>query len=140
LKSLPKDEYHGVVQPCSACFFWISANGARETSTKFVPRPRSCATSAGFCTAIGAGAAAAHLVPAGAEHHVLHDQLRLAVEQVREVHDAVRALEDVVLLDPDHRQPPPVRVEPVAIAGRLLLPGQQVPARLEPLLAGDDLG
>ena len=49
-------------------------------------------------------AARAALVPARVEHEVVDDELAAALEQVEQARLAVRALEDVVLVDLDHRQ------------------------------------
>jgi hypothetical protein len=84
------------------------------------------------------------LVPVGVDvvdpHEVMHDQLWPAAEQVEEAHRAVRALERVRLVDPDHRQPAPRRTDLVPLPGQFLLPGQQLLARGEPLLARNHLG
>jgi len=56
-------------------------------------------------------------------------------EEFEQAHLAVRAFEDVRLLDADHRQPPPGGVDPVPRPGDLLLLGQQLLAGAEPLLA-----
>src|SRR5581483_4255764 len=82
----------------------------------------------------------ARRVPVRAEHHVLDDQLAPAREQVGQGDLAVRAFEDVLLVQLDHGEPAPVRVERVALPGVLLLPGQQPDPGLAPLLAGHDVG
>src|SRR5215208_2092895 len=75
---------------------------------------------------VGAGGAArAAVLPARVEHD---DQAQLTL----------RALEDVVLGDLDHRQAATGGVQRVARAGELLLPGQQLLAGRDPLLPGDD--
>src|SRR4051812_8111215 len=50
------------------------------------------------------------------------------------------AVEDVRLLDLHHGEPPPLGVQRVALAREALLLLEQLLARGEPLLAGDDLG
>ena len=85
-------------------------------------------------------AARAGRVPVRAEHDVLDDQLRLIAEQVAQAGLTVRALEHVLLVDPDHRQPAPFRVERVPLAGLLLLRRQQLPPGLQPLRPRHDLG
>ena len=67
-------------------------------------------------------------------------QLAAAFEQIEQAHLAVRAVEDVVLLDLDHRLPAALRGERVArLHVRLLLGEQGVVGDL-PFLARDDLG
>jgi hypothetical protein len=71
---------------------------------------------------------------------VLHDQLAAAAEQASQRGFPVRPLEHVVLLDPDHGQPPPFRVERVTLAGELLLLVEQPAPGFDPLGARHDLG
>jgi hypothetical protein len=68
------------------------------------------------------------------------DQLPPVTEQPGEADLPLRALEDVLLLDPDHGQPAPLGVQRVAPSGQLLLLGQELQPGLEPLLARDNLG
>src|SRR3981081_2803028 len=49
-------------------------------------------------------AAWARLIPCRTEHEVIDDQLLAALEQVDEPHLTLLALEDVILLDLDHRK------------------------------------
>ena len=86
------------------------------------------------------GAAGARRVPVRVEHDVLDDQLRGVPEQAGQRGRALRAVEPVLLVDPDHGQPAPFRVERVAASGVLLLGGQQPLPGFQPLLGGYDLG
>jgi len=70
---------------------------------------------------------------------VLQDELPAALEEVEQLHLALRALEDVGLVDPHHRQAAAVGVESVPCRGQLLLAGQQSLASGEPLVARRDL-
>src|SRR4029079_14977133 len=89
---------------------------------------------------VGAGGAArAALVPLGMEHEVVDDQLRPAVEQLAQRPPAARALELVGLGDLDHRELAALGVEPVALAGEVLLLLEQLAASGVPLLLRDDL-
>ena len=74
------------------------------------------------------------LVPLRREHEVVDDELPPALEQITEGLTPVRRLEQVRLLDALPRQlaPPPIQL--VARARELLLPRQQLDARLEPLV------
>ena len=63
-----------------------------------------------------------------------------AVEELEQAGLAVGALELIVILDLDHRQPAPVGVDGVTEAGELLLPGQQILAGRTPLVAGGNVG
>jgi hypothetical protein len=74
-------------------------------------------------------------VPVGAEHDVLDDQLAAATEQPGELSRSLRGLEDVLLLDPDHRESAPLGIERVPPAGLLLLLSQQPQPGLKPLIA-----
>ena len=66
-------------------------------------------------------------------------ELVAAVEQIEQAGLAVRALEHVLLVDPDHGQFAPLGVERVACPGHRLLLGQQLLAGNQPLIAGHDL-
>src|SRR5436305_2045557 len=85
----------------------------------------------------GAGAAGC---PARVEHGVVDDQLGAVLEQVDESDRAVRTVEGVVLLDLDHGQVTALHVEGVALPGQVLLLGEQVEARRQPLVPCGDLG
>src|SRR5207248_5645714 len=77
---------------------------------------------------------------AGVEHDVLDDELPAVAEQAGQRDLALRAFEHVLLADPDHGQPPPLRVQRVTAAGVLLFRGKQPLPGCQPLLAGYDLG
>src|SRR5215216_2555194 len=64
------------------------------------------------------------------------DELAAPLEEVEQAGLAVRTLEDVLLLDPDHRQPAPFGVQRVPLPGEFLLLGQQFLAGSEPLVSG----
>src|SRR5215469_6705447 len=66
---------------------------------------------------------------------MLNDQLLAATEHLRQADSSGRALELVVLVDLHHRQPAPVRVQSVPLAGHFLLPDEEFLARNQPLLA-----
>jgi hypothetical protein len=66
-------------------------------------------------------ATGAPVVPLGVEHEVVDDELRAALEQVEQRPRAVGALELVGLCDLDHRELAALGVEPVALAGEVLL-------------------
>jgi hypothetical protein len=85
------------------------------------------------------GAAGTAVLPGRIEHEVADDQLMAPVEHVEQRGWAVGTLEPVVLLDLDHRQPPALGAERVPAAGQLLLLGEQLLARCEPLIPRDDL-
>jgi hypothetical protein len=70
---------------------------------------------------------------------VANDQLAPALEQVEQAGPAARALELVVLVDPDHREPPTLGVECVTLAGELLFLLQQRLASEHPVAARRDL-
>jgi hypothetical protein len=59
------------------------------------------------------------------QHVVVDDELAAAVEQVEQAHLAVWTLEGVLLLDPDHRQPPALRCQRIPGPSGLLLFDQQ---------------
>jgi hypothetical protein len=66
---------------------------------------------------------------------VADDQLAATLEQVEQARPPGRTLEDVVLVDLDHRQHAALGVERVAPAGQLLLLDEQRPAGGQPFLA-----
>ena len=70
---------------------------------------------------------------------MVDDQLRAALEQVEQRQRAARAFELVGLCDLDHRQLTTLGVEPVALAGEVLLLLQQVAPGGGPLVLRDDL-
>jgi hypothetical protein len=51
------------------------------------------------------------------EHEVVNDELRAPFEQIEQISLAVRSLEHIVLVDPDHRQPAALRGQRVSRAG-----------------------
>jgi hypothetical protein len=75
----------------------------------------------------------------GQPHHVLHDQLAAAVEQLEQPDRPVRAVELVGLVHQHHRQPAPVGVEFVDRAGHRLLASEQFGARGQPFRPAHDL-
>jgi len=73
-------------------------------------------------------------VPSRVEHEVVDDQLPAAVEEVEQRRLAVRSVEDVFLVDPDHRESASLGVQPVSGAGEVLLLGEQPLTRDQPLV------
>src|SRR3989338_6214934 len=82
--------------------------------------------------------ARAALLPAGAEHEVVNDQLAASGEEIDETLGTLPALEDIRLVDPDPGQRPAFGAQLVALAGEGLFLVQQLPAFDPPLLPGDD--
>ncbi len=70
-------------------------------------------------------AARAGVIVARLQHVVIDDELAAAVEQVEQARLAVRALEHILLLDPDRRQPPALGCQSVSGPGGLLLLDEQ---------------
>src|ERR1700722_8214092 len=66
-------------------------------------------------------------------HEMIDDELKAPLEQVEQACFAVWTLEDIVLLDPDHRQPATLGVERVQAMGMFLLLGEQLQACSKPL-------
>src|SRR5687768_5826039 len=85
-------------------------------------------------------AAGTPVLPLRIEHEVLDDELAASLEEAGQADLAVRSLEDVVLVDPHHRQPAPVSVEGVPGPGELLLSREQRLASRVPLVVRNDLG
>src|SRR6185503_12782529 len=81
------------------------------------------------------GAALAARLPARRQHELLHDELRAAAEQVGERGTAVRPVEDIRLVDAHPGQLPAQARDLVGAARQVLLGGEQVTARVEPLVA-----
>ena len=81
------------------------------------------------------GAARAALLPARREHEVLHDELAAAVEQIGERLPAVGPIEDVRLVDADPGQLPAQLRDLVAAPRQVLLGGEQIAPRFQPLVA-----
>src|SRR5205823_3356786 len=78
------------------------------------------------------------LLPVRAEHEVIDEQLAAAVEEISQRLLAVWALEDVLLLDRLPGKALSLLRQLVACACELLLLGEQLLARLEPLVVADD--
>src|ERR1022692_1225585 len=90
---------------------------------------------------VAAGRAArAALVPVRPEHEVAHDELAAAAKQVQQAGLAVGPVEDVILLDPHHRQLAPPDAQRVTRPGHRLLAGEQLKAGCTPLGRRYDLG
>src|SRR3954469_4696121 len=86
---------------------------------------------------VGPGRATrAALLPFGREHEVADNELATPLKQVEQAGLPVRTLEDVLLLDPDHRQPAALSVQFVPLPGEFFLPGQQFLAGSKPLVSG----
>jgi hypothetical protein len=77
----------------------------------------------------------AALFPVRVEHEVVDQQLTAALEQVEQAGLAVRALEDVFLVNLDDRQLAPLSVQRVSLPGEFLLLRQQRPAGGQPLIS-----
>lgn len=84
------------------------------------------------------GAAGTALLPVGAKHEVVDNELAASVEQVRERYRAVGGFKDIVFPDLDPRERPALLRQPVAFAGPRLLLGEQGSACLYPLGFRDD--
>lgn len=65
----------------------------------------------------GGRAAPAGKLPVGPVHHVLDDEVVATLERVAQAELAVRPVEAAIGGHLDHRQPPPCRIERVALAG-----------------------
>src|SRR3546814_11715308 len=85
------------------------------------------------------GAAGAALLPAGAEHEVLHEELAAPGEEIAQRNRPLGPLEDVVLLDLHPGQRAALLQQLVALARERLLGFQLRLARRQPDLAGYDL-
>jgi hypothetical protein len=70
---------------------------------------------------------------------MIDDQLSASVEQFEQARLVLGTLEDVVLLDPDHRQPAALGGKCVSRPGGLLLLDKQLLASSLPLVSGHDL-
>ena len=87
----------------------ILAKGARETSARLVLRAcrwvrwPSC-DMVGPCRAARA-TLVQRLAGVPQPHEVIDDELKAVLEQIEQTRLAIGAFEDVVLLDPDHREP-----------------------------------
>jgi hypothetical protein len=82
----------------------------------------------------GHRAPVASLILVGTEHEVVDEQLSAALEQIEQGRLAVRALEDVGLVDENPRQPAAVGGERIACARGFLFPGEQLVASRLPLV------
>jgi hypothetical protein len=72
-------------------------------------------------------------VNSGGKHEVVQDELASAIEEIQQARLAVRAVEDVVLVDLNHGQPTALGGQGVTRPGGLLFPGEQVLADCLPL-------
>src|SRR5206468_2262975 len=72
------------------------------------------------------------------EHEVIEEQLPAPLEQVEQRGLAARPVEDVVLVDPDPRQPTTLGGERVSCPGGFLFLGKERLPRCLPLRLGDD--
>jgi hypothetical protein len=114
----------------------ILANRTRETRTRRVPpvqmrevadvvdreRPARAALVPRFPGLSGRSCARV-------EDEVIHAELTVAVEQIEQARIVVRALEYVLLVDLDHRQPATFSVQRVPVTREFLLLGEQLLAR-----------
>src|SRR5205814_2173329 len=78
-------------------------------------------------------AAFATLFPARAEHEMINNQLAASLEQIGQRLFSVWSVEEILLLDLDHRQFAPRRTKRVALATELLFSRQQILPRDQPL-------
>ena len=60
-------------------------------------------------------------------HEMVDDELKATFEQVEQTRFSVGTFEDIVLLDPDHRQPAALGVQRVPATGEFLLSWRAVP-------------
>src|SRR5436305_6260908 len=86
------------------------------------------------------GAARAARVLVVEPHEVVDDELAATLEEVGQGQLGVPTAEHVLLVDLDHRQPPALGVQGVALAREALLLLEQLLAGGDPLLAGDHIG
>src|SRR5580704_14263586 len=77
-------------------------------------------------------------LPSGSEHEMLYEQLATAREEIGQRLRAVRALEDVVLLDANPGQIAPPGVDLIPQPGEFFLFLQEFRAGNEPLVAGNN--
>jgi hypothetical protein len=66
---------------------------------------------------------------------VVDDQLAAPLEQVEQGRLSIGAFEHVGLVDLHHRQPPAIGVQRIARPGEILLFGEQLLARDEPVVS-----
>src|SRR5438093_2921412 len=78
------------------------------------------------------GTAFATLFPARAEHEMINNQLAASLEQIGQRLFSVWSVEEILLLDLDHRQFAPRRTKRVALATELLFSRQQILPRDQP--------
>ena len=81
------------------------------------------------------GTARAALLRARREHEVLHHKLMAAVEQIGQCLSAVGPLEDVLFVDLNPGQLPAQLRNLVTAPRQILLGGQEIAPRFQPLLA-----
>src|SRR5437660_5482103 len=79
------------------------------------------------------GTTFATLFPARAEHEMINNQLAASLEQIGQRLFSVWSVEEILLLDLDHRQFAPRRTKRVALATELLFSRQQILPRDQPL-------
>jgi hypothetical protein len=80
-------------------------------------------------------AAGTALIPAWIKHEVVDDQLATLVEEIEQTHFAVWTLEEVLLVDLDHRQLATFSIDLVSRAGGFLFLDEQPIASNDPLVA-----
>src|SRR5207248_5090630 len=78
-------------------------------------------------------AAFATLFPARAEHEMINNQLAASLEQIGQRLFSVWSVEDILLVDLDHRELAPCRTKRVTLASEFLFPRQQILPRDQPL-------
>src|SRR5712675_695180 len=79
----------------------------------------------------------AALLPVGAEHEVVDDELALAREEIGERLLSLRAIEDVLLLDFFPRKLATLAAQRITLAREGLLQHEKFPARFHPFVVGD---
>src|SRR5882724_3960667 len=77
-------------------------------------------------------------LPCGSEHEMLYEQLATALEEIGQRLRAVRALEDVVLLDANPGQIAPLGVDLISQPGEFFLLLQEFRAGNKPLVSGNN--
>ncbi len=115
----------------------LRERGARDHRERRVARGQVPQETLGDLVGAG-GAARAAVVPARVEHEVDEDQLAPALEHVEQVRLPLRALEDVLLVDLDHREPPPFGAQGIALPGKGLFLHEQRLAGGFPFVSGHD--
>src|SRR5438270_12157479 len=85
------------------------------------------------------GAAFATLFPARAEHEMINNQLAAPLEQIGQRLFSAWSVENIFLLDLDHREFTPRRTKRVALTSEFLFPRQQILPSDQPLSFRYDL-